>query len=162
MRRPGPAVPRGSSRGGPARRAAWQPRAAPGTTARAGGHEGGGPAGARGGGRGAGQRHPRRAAPPGPPRGVPSGAPPFPAAPRQKSVYVEPPRRVKEILEEHFHFQKEECNVKHPAAVALEEVWNMKNNFSIRRLKPVSQNSSDLLLQPQFYSRHARMKSKSQ
>ncbi|KAL2311108.1 hypothetical protein Nmel_002796, partial [Mimus melanotis] len=78
----------------------------------------------------------------------------------QKCVYVEPPRRVKEILEEHFHFQREECNVKHPAAVALEEVWNVKNNFSIRSPKPMSQNSSDLLLQPQFYSRHARMKSR--
>nr|XP_030125416.3 uncharacterized protein C11orf97 homolog isoform X1 [Taeniopygia guttata] len=78
--------------------------------------------------------------------------------PRQKCVYVEPPRRVKEILEEHFHLQKEECNVNHPAAAALEEVWKVKNNFSIRSPKPVSQNSSDLLLQPQFYSRHARMK----
>ncbi|XP_066196421.1 uncharacterized protein C11orf97 homolog [Sylvia atricapilla] len=81
---------------------------------------------------------------------------------RQKCVYVEPPRRVKEILEEHFHFQEEECNVKHPAAVSLEGVWNVKNNFSIRSLEPVSQNSNNLLLQPQFYSRHARMKSKSQ
>uniref|UniRef100_A0A8C0U681 Uncharacterized protein n=1 Tax=Cyanistes caeruleus TaxID=156563 RepID=A0A8C0U681_CYACU len=76
----------------------------------------------------------------------------------QKCVYVEPPRRVKEILEEHFHFQEEECNVKHPAAVALEGVWNVKNNFSIRSLKPESQSSNDLLLQPQFYSRHARTK----
>ncbi|XP_016152893.1 PREDICTED: uncharacterized protein C1H11orf97 [Ficedula albicollis] len=82
------------------------------------------------------------------------------AAAGLKCVYVEPSRRVKEILEEHFHFQKEECNVKHPAAVAVEEVWNVKNNFSIRSLKPVSQNRSDLLLQPQFYSRHARMKSR--
>uniref|UniRef100_A0A8C5NTX6 Chromosome 11 open reading frame 97 n=1 Tax=Junco hyemalis TaxID=40217 RepID=A0A8C5NTX6_JUNHY len=78
--------------------------------------------------------------------------------PRQKCVYVEPPRRVKEILEEHFHLQEEECNVNHPTAVALEGVWNVKNNFSIKSLKPVSQNNSDLLLQPQFYSRHARMK----
>ncbi|XP_039574684.1 uncharacterized protein C11orf97 homolog [Passer montanus] len=78
--------------------------------------------------------------------------------PRQKCVYVEPPRRVKEILEEHFHLQKEECNINHPAAVALEGVWNVKNNFSTRSLKPVSQNSSDLLLQPQFYSRHAKVK----
>uniref|UniRef100_A0A8C9MJQ3 Uncharacterized protein n=1 Tax=Serinus canaria TaxID=9135 RepID=A0A8C9MJQ3_SERCA len=76
----------------------------------------------------------------------------------QKCVYVEPPRRVKEILEEHLHLQEEECNVNHPAAVALEGVWNVKNNFSIRSLKPVSQNSSDLLVQPQFYSRHARVK----
>ncbi|XP_068871347.1 uncharacterized protein C11orf97 homolog [Aphelocoma coerulescens] len=78
--------------------------------------------------------------------------------PCQKCVHVELPRRVKEILEEHLHFEKEECNVKHPAAVALEGVWNVKNNFSIRSLKPVSQNRNDLLLQPQFYSRHARMK----
>uniref|UniRef100_A0A8C3RBC2 Chromosome 11 open reading frame 97 n=1 Tax=Cyanoderma ruficeps TaxID=181631 RepID=A0A8C3RBC2_9PASS len=123
-------------RGGPACRAAWQPRCnRPAQPPGRGGHEGGGLAGVRGG-RGAGQRW-------------------------QKCVYVEPPRRVKEILEEHFHFQKEECNVKHPAA-ALEGVWNVKNNFSIRSLKPVSPNSNDLLLQPQFYSRHARMKSKSQ
>ncbi|XP_017593675.1 PREDICTED: uncharacterized protein CUNH11orf97, partial [Corvus brachyrhynchos] len=78
----------------------------------------------------------------------------------QKCVHVELPRRVKEILEEHLHFEKEECNVKHPAAVALEGVWNVKNNFSIRSLKPVSRNRKDLLLQPQFYSRHARMKSR--
>ncbi|XP_027533200.1 uncharacterized protein C11orf97 homolog [Neopelma chrysocephalum] len=78
--------------------------------------------------------------------------------PRKKCVYVEPPRRVKEILEEHLHFQKEECDVKHPAAVALEGVWDVKNNFSIRSLKAVSQNRSSLLLHPQFYSRHARIK----
>ncbi|KAL9867180.1 uncharacterized protein C11orf97 homolog isoform 2-T2 [Geothlypis trichas] len=76
----------------------------------------------------------------------------------QKCVYVEPPRRVKEILEEHFHLQEEECNVNHPTAVALEGVWNVKNNFSTRSLKPVSQNNSDLLVEPQFYSRHARVK----
>ncbi|XP_039911156.1 uncharacterized protein C11orf97 homolog [Hirundo rustica] len=104
---------------------------------------------------------------PGPASPCPLGSPGVPrdsslmapgTAAGQKCVYVEPPRRVKEILEEHFHFQKEECNVKHPAAVALEGVWNVKNNFSIRSLKPVSQNSNDLLLQPQFYSRHAKMK----
>ncbi|XP_027739101.1 uncharacterized protein C11orf97 homolog isoform X2 [Empidonax traillii] len=78
--------------------------------------------------------------------------------PGKKCVYVEPSRRVKEILEEHLRFQEEECNVKHPAAVALEGVWDVKNNFSIRSLKAVSQNRSSLLLQPQFYSRHARMK----
>ncbi|XP_064501166.1 uncharacterized protein C11orf97 homolog isoform X4 [Pseudopipra pipra] len=78
--------------------------------------------------------------------------------PGKKCVYVEPPRRVKEILEEHVHFQKEECDVKHPAAVALEGVWDVRNNFSIRSLKAVSPNRSSLLLQPQFYSRHARIK----
>lgn len=31
-------------------------------------------------------------------------------------MHVELPRRVKEILEEHLHFEKEERNVKHPAA----------------------------------------------
>ncbi|XP_064501168.1 uncharacterized protein C11orf97 homolog isoform X6 [Pseudopipra pipra] len=81
-----------------------------------------------------------------------------PAAAGKKCVYVEPPRRVKEIPEEHVHFQKEECDVKHPAAVALEGVWDVKNNFSIRSLKAVSPNRSSLLLQPQFYSRHARIK----
>uniref|UniRef100_A0A8C5X203 Uncharacterized protein n=1 Tax=Malurus cyaneus samueli TaxID=2593467 RepID=A0A8C5X203_9PASS len=105
---------------------------------------------------------PRRAAPPGPSRGVPSGAEPFAAAPHDKCVYVEPPRRVKEILAEHLHFQEEECSIKHPAAEALERVWNVKNNVHIRLLKPVSQNRSDSLLQPQFYSRHTKMKSKSQ
>uniref|UniRef100_A0A8C3Q4H2 Uncharacterized protein n=1 Tax=Geospiza parvula TaxID=87175 RepID=A0A8C3Q4H2_GEOPR len=98
------------------------------------------------------------------PRSPASPGPPAlsPREPRQKCVYVEPPRRVKEILEEHFHLQEEECNVNHPTAVALEGVWNVKNNFSIRSLKPVSQKNSDLLVQPQFYSRHARVKSKSQ
>lgn len=31
-------------------------------------------------------------------------------------MYVEPPRRVKEILEEELYFRKEACHVKHPAA----------------------------------------------
>ncbi|XP_063250577.1 uncharacterized protein C11orf97 homolog isoform X2 [Prinia subflava] len=128
-------------RGGPARRAAWQPRgSSPAQRPRAAAM------------RAAGRRVPAAAA---------AGEPASDARgeqPRQKCVCVEPPRRVKEILEEHFHFQEEECNVKHPAAVALEGVWNVKNNFSIRNLKPVSQNSNDLLLQPEFYSRHTRMK----
>uniref|UniRef100_A0A8B9MV72 Chromosome 11 open reading frame 97 n=1 Tax=Accipiter nisus TaxID=211598 RepID=A0A8B9MV72_9AVES len=83
-------------------------------------------------------------------------------SPGKKFVYVEPPRRVKEILEEELYFRKEACHVKHPAAVALEGIWSLKKNFSIRSLKPVSQNRNGLLLQPQLYSRHAGMKSKSQ
>ncbi|XP_054668912.1 uncharacterized protein C11orf97 homolog [Grus americana] len=78
--------------------------------------------------------------------------------PWKKYVYVEPSRRVKEILEEELCFQKEACHVKHPAAVALEGIWSVKKNFSIGSLKPVSQNRNSLLLQPQFYSRHAGMK----
>ncbi|XP_009578822.1 PREDICTED: uncharacterized protein LOC104078759, partial [Fulmarus glacialis] len=74
---------------------------------------------------------------------------------RKKFVYVEPSRRVKEILEEELHFQRE---AKHPAAVALEGIWSVKKNFSIGSLKPVSQNRNGLLLQPRFYSRHAGMK----
>ncbi|XP_010576566.1 PREDICTED: uncharacterized protein LOC104838502 [Haliaeetus leucocephalus] len=80
----------------------------------------------------------------------------------KKFVYVEPPRRVKDILEEELYFRTEACHVKHPAAVALEGIWSLKKNFSIGSLKPVSQNRNGLLLQPQLYSRHAGMKSKSQ
>ncbi|XP_029898559.1 uncharacterized protein C11orf97 homolog, partial [Aquila chrysaetos chrysaetos] len=76
----------------------------------------------------------------------------------KKFVYVEPSRRVKEILEEELYFQKEACHVKHPAAVALEGIWSLKKNFSIGSLKPVSQNRNGLLLQPQLYSRHAGKK----
>ncbi|KAM6144674.1 LOW QUALITY PROTEIN: uncharacterized protein C11orf97 homolog [Phoenicopterus ruber ruber] len=79
--------------------------------------------------------------------------------PWKKFVYVEPSRRVREILEEELCFRKEACHVKHPAAVALEGIWSVKN-FSIGSLKPVSQNRNGLLLQPQFYSRHAGMKTK--
>ncbi|XP_069664470.1 uncharacterized protein C11orf97 homolog [Haliaeetus albicilla] len=82
--------------------------------------------------------------------------------PWKKFVYVEPPRRVKDILEEELYFRTEACHVKHPAAVALEGIWSLKKNFSIGSLKPVSQNRNGLLLQPQLYSRHAGMKSKSQ
>ncbi|KAM6286385.1 uncharacterized protein C11orf97 homolog [Spheniscus humboldti] len=78
--------------------------------------------------------------------------------PWKKFVYVEPSRRVKEILEEELYFWKEACRVKHPAAVAVEGIWSVKKNFSIGSLKPVSQNRNSLLLQPQFYSRHAGMK----
>ncbi|XP_052669021.1 uncharacterized protein C11orf97 homolog [Harpia harpyja] len=78
--------------------------------------------------------------------------------PWKKFVYVEPSRRVKEILEEELYFRKEACHVKHPAAVALEGIWSLKKNFSIGSLKPVSQNRNGLLLQPQLYSRHAGMK----
>ncbi|XP_074716898.1 uncharacterized protein C11orf97 homolog [Strix uralensis] len=82
--------------------------------------------------------------------------------PWEKFVCVEPSRRVKEILEEELYFRKEACQVKHPAAVALEGIWSVKKNFSIGSPTPVSQNRNNLLLQPQFYSRHAGMKSKSQ
>ncbi|XP_074006272.1 uncharacterized protein C11orf97 homolog [Numenius arquata] len=82
--------------------------------------------------------------------------------PWKKAVYVEPSRRVKEILEEELSFRKEACHVKHPAAVALEGIWSVRKNFSLGSLKPVSQNRNGLLLQPQFYSRHAGTKSKSQ
>uniref|UniRef100_A0A493U3X0 Chromosome 11 open reading frame 97 n=2 Tax=Anas platyrhynchos TaxID=8839 RepID=A0A493U3X0_ANAPP len=81
---------------------------------------------------------------------------------RKKFVYVEPSRRVKEILQEELYFQKEEYSIKHPAAVSLEGIWSLKKNFSIGGLKPASQNRNGLLLQPQFYSRHAAMRSKSQ
>nr|XP_009688485.1 PREDICTED: uncharacterized protein LOC104154013 [Struthio camelus australis] len=80
----------------------------------------------------------------------------------KKFVYVEPSRRVKEILEEELYFRKEECHIKHPAAVALEGIWSVKKNFSMGGLKPASQNRNSLLLQPKFYSRHEGMKSKSQ
>ncbi|XP_064896794.1 uncharacterized protein C11orf97 homolog [Columba livia] len=82
--------------------------------------------------------------------------------PWKKLAYVEPSRRVKEILEEELCFWKEACQVKHPAAVALEGIWSVKKNFSLGSLKPVSRNKNSLLLQPQFYSRHGGMKSKSQ
>ncbi|XP_063996618.1 uncharacterized protein C11orf97 homolog [Pogoniulus pusillus] len=80
------------------------------------------------------------------------------AQPWKKSVYVEPSRRVKEILQEEFNFQKEACHIKHPSAVALEGIWSVRKNFSTGSLKPVSPNRNGLLLQPQFYSRHARKK----
>ncbi|XP_071888877.1 uncharacterized protein C11orf97 homolog isoform X1 [Anas platyrhynchos] len=76
----------------------------------------------------------------------------------KKFVYVEPSRRVKEILQEELYFQKEEYSIKHPAAVSLEGIWSLKKNFSIGGLKPASQNRNGLLLQPQFYSRHAAMR----
>ncbi|XP_071888878.1 uncharacterized protein C11orf97 homolog isoform X2 [Anas platyrhynchos] len=78
--------------------------------------------------------------------------------PWKKFVYVEPSRRVKEILQEELYFQKEEYSIKHPAAVSLEGIWSLKKNFSIGGLKPASQNRNGLLLQPQFYSRHAAMR----
>ncbi|XP_010294884.1 PREDICTED: uncharacterized protein LOC104628107, partial [Phaethon lepturus] len=77
---------------------------------------------------------------------------------RKRFVYVEPSRRVKEILEEELYFQKEACQVKHPAAVALEGIWSVEKDFSIGSLKSVTQNRNGLLLKPQFYSRHAGMK----
>ncbi|XP_061199447.1 uncharacterized protein C11orf97 homolog [Neopsephotus bourkii] len=76
----------------------------------------------------------------------------------KKSVYVEPSRRVKELLEEERYIQKEACYVKHPMAEALEGIWNVKKNFSIGSLNAVPQNRNSLLLQPQFYSRHTGMK----
>ncbi|XP_074757622.1 uncharacterized protein C11orf97 homolog [Athene noctua] len=80
--------------------------------------------------------------------------------PWNKLVYIEPSRRVKEILEEELYFRKEACQIKRPAAVALEGIWSVKKNFSTGSLTPVSQNRNNLLLQPQFYSRHAGMKMK--
>ncbi|KAM8821813.1 uncharacterized protein C11orf97 homolog [Eudromia elegans] len=78
--------------------------------------------------------------------------------PWKKFVYVEPCRRVKEILEEELCFRKEEGRVNHPAAVALDGIWSVKKNFSMGGFKPASQNRNSLLLQPKFYSRHEGMK----
>ncbi|XP_040517768.1 uncharacterized protein C11orf97 homolog isoform X1 [Gallus gallus] len=91
-----------------------------------------------------------------PARPTPPGSP-VPAA-RKNFLYVEPCKRVKEILEEELCFWKEECHIRHPAAVALKGIWNVKKNFSIGGLQPASQNRNGLLLQPQFYSRHVGMK----
>ncbi|XP_010704417.1 uncharacterized protein C11orf97 homolog isoform X2 [Meleagris gallopavo] len=73
-------------------------------------------------------------------------------------LYVEPCKRVKEILEEELCFWKEECHIRHPAAAALKGIWSVKKNFSIGGLQPASQSRNGLLLQPQFYSRHVGMK----
>ncbi|XP_071590046.1 uncharacterized protein C11orf97 homolog [Heliangelus exortis] len=84
----------------------------------------------------------------------------------KKSERVEPCRRVKEILEEETCFWKEKCHVKYPSTdcssaenVALEGIRNVEKNFSIGSQK---QNRNRLFLQPQFYSRHAGNKRKSQ
>ncbi|XP_015707789.1 uncharacterized protein C11orf97 homolog [Coturnix japonica] len=82
--------------------------------------------------------------------------------PRKDFLHVEPCKRVKEIVEEELCFWKNECHARHPAAAALKGVWNVKKNFSLGSLQPASQNRNDLLLQPQIYSRHVGMKSKSQ
>ncbi|XP_033002028.1 LOW QUALITY PROTEIN: uncharacterized protein C11orf97 homolog [Lacerta agilis] len=75
--------------------------------------------------------------------------------PWKKFVYVEPPRRVKEVLEEELYFRRDECRVKHPSEVALEGIWSLKRNFPVGGFKPASQNPSSLLSQPKYYSRHA-------
>ncbi|XP_024064440.1 uncharacterized protein C11orf97 homolog [Terrapene carolina triunguis] len=72
----------------------------------------------------------------------------------KKFVYVEPPKRVKEVLEEELYFRRDGCQIKHPAAVALEGIWSVKRNFSVGGLKPASQNRNSLLSQPKYYSRH--------
>ncbi|XP_059577160.1 uncharacterized protein C11orf97 homolog [Alligator mississippiensis] len=76
------------------------------------------------------------------------------AQPWKKFVYVEPPKRVKEILEEELYFRRDECQIKQPAAVALEGIWSVKRNLSMEGLKPASQNRNSLLSQPKYYSRH--------
>nr|XP_032618752.1 uncharacterized protein C11orf97 homolog [Chelonoidis abingdonii] len=74
--------------------------------------------------------------------------------PWKKFVYVEPPKRVKEVLEEELYFWRDGCQIKHPAAVALEGIWSVKRNFSVGGLTPASQNRNSLLSQPKYYSRH--------
>ncbi|XP_077197583.1 uncharacterized protein C11orf97 homolog isoform X1 [Paroedura picta] len=76
---------------------------------------------------------------------------------RKKFVYVEPPRRVKEVLEEELYFRRDECRIKHPSEVALEGIWSLKRNFPVGGFKPASssQTPSSLLPQPKYYSRHA-------
>ncbi|XP_062983917.1 uncharacterized protein C11orf97 homolog [Elgaria multicarinata webbii] len=75
--------------------------------------------------------------------------------PWKKFVYVEPPRRVKEVLEEELYFRRDEVRVKHPSEVALEGIWSLKRNFPVGGFKPTSQNQNSLLSQPKYYSRHA-------
>ncbi|XP_058042289.1 uncharacterized protein C11orf97 homolog isoform X1 [Ahaetulla prasina] len=72
----------------------------------------------------------------------------------KKFVYVEPPRRVREVLEEELYFQRDECRMRHPSEVALERIWSLKRNFPVGAFNPASQNQSCFLSQP-YYSRHA-------
>uniref|UniRef100_R4GD78 Chromosome 11 open reading frame 97 n=1 Tax=Anolis carolinensis TaxID=28377 RepID=R4GD78_ANOCA len=74
--------------------------------------------------------------------------------PWKKFVYVEPPKRVKEVLEEELCFRKDECRVKHPSEVALEGIWSLKRNFPVGGFQPASQNQNSLFFQPKYYSRH--------
>ncbi|XP_066475596.1 uncharacterized protein C11orf97 homolog [Tiliqua scincoides] len=82
-----------------------------------------------------------------------SGAPPW-----KKFIYVAPPRRVKEVLEEELYFRRDECRIKHPSEVALEGIWSLKRNFPMGGFKLASQNQSSLLSQPKYYSRHEVIK----
>ncbi|XP_044297774.1 uncharacterized protein C11orf97 homolog [Varanus komodoensis] len=75
--------------------------------------------------------------------------------PWKKFIYVEPPRRVKEVLEEELYFWRDEGRIKHPSEVALEGIWSLKRNFPVGGFKTTSQNQSSLLSQPKYYSRHA-------
>ncbi|XP_048349479.1 uncharacterized protein C11orf97 homolog [Sphaerodactylus townsendi] len=74
--------------------------------------------------------------------------------PWKKFVYVEPPRRVKEVLEEELCFRRDECRIKHPSEVALEGIWSLKRNFPVGGFKLASQTPSHVLPQPKYYSRH--------
>uniref|UniRef100_A0A6J0V369 Uncharacterized protein C11orf97 homolog n=1 Tax=Pogona vitticeps TaxID=103695 RepID=A0A6J0V369_9SAUR len=74
--------------------------------------------------------------------------------PWKKFVYVEPPRRVKEVLEEELYFHRDDCRVKHPSEVALERIWSLRRNFPVGAFQPALQNPSSLLSQLKYYSRH--------
>uniref|UniRef100_A0A8C5S9T4 Chromosome 11 open reading frame 97 n=1 Tax=Laticauda laticaudata TaxID=8630 RepID=A0A8C5S9T4_LATLA len=77
----------------------------------------------------------------------------------KKFAYAEPPRRVREVLEEELYFQRDECRIRHPSEVALERIWSLKRNFPVGGFNPASQNQSCFLSQP-YYSRHAVIRSK--
>ncbi|XP_032075607.1 alpha-(1,3)-fucosyltransferase 4-like [Thamnophis elegans] len=44
--------------------------------------------------------------------------------PWKKFVYVEPPRRVREVLEEELYFQRDECRIRHPSEGAAATATN--------------------------------------
>lgn len=67
-------------------------------------------------------------------------------------MYVEPPRRVKEILEEELYFQKEACHVKHPAAGNLPySKWQVFVRANINCFKELWQNCYFQKTAPNIY-----------
>ncbi|KAL7983274.1 hypothetical protein Chor_000150 [Crotalus horridus] len=76
----------------------------------------------------------------------------------KKFVYVEPPRRVREVLEEELYFQRDECRIRHPSEGKLCKTsgsgknLELEKKFSCGRLQPSFTESkllpfSTLLLQ---------------
>nr|XP_014351582.1 PREDICTED: uncharacterized protein LOC106705933 [Latimeria chalumnae] len=80
---------------------------------------------------------------------------------KKKFLYNGPPKKVQERDEKKKQVWRDESKDEKTTAVNLDEIWSIKKNISLGSMKPMSQTTSKLHPNTDYYSRYGGMKSSS-